>query len=135
MFCRCRCLNTCCGPRRSLFSMTQRPNHRLSADPYIIERQARSVLCVPLLNRPTYRCALSREQSRPSVFAPGRIAVLKLLASQAAIALENTRLYGDLAEREAKIRRLVDANIIGIFTWHIPRDASDDEQRILSRGQ
>ena len=43
--------------------------------------------------------------------------MLKLLASQAAIALENARLYGDLAEREAKIRRLVDANIIGIFIW------------------
>ena len=28
---------------------------------------------------------------------------------------ENTRLYRDLAEREAKIRRLVDANIIGVF--------------------
>ena len=27
------------------------------------------------------------------------------------------RLYRDLAEREAKIRRLVDANIIGIFIW------------------
>ena len=43
--------------------------------------------------------------------------MLKLLASQAAIALENARLYRDLAEREAKIRRLVDANIIGIFLW------------------
>src|SRR5262249_44343297 len=32
-----------------------------------------------------------------------------------AIALENSQLYLDLAEREAKIRRLVDANIIGIF--------------------
>jgi PAS domain S-box-containing protein len=41
--------------------------------------------------------------------------VLRLLASQAAIALENARLYRDLAQREAKIRRLVDANIIGIF--------------------
>jgi PAS domain S-box-containing protein len=27
-------------------------------------------------------------------------------------------LYGDLQEREAKIRRLVDANIIGIFMWN-----------------
>ena len=43
--------------------------------------------------------------------------MLKLLASQAAISLENTHLYRDLAEREAKIRRLVDANIIGIFIW------------------
>jgi PAS domain S-box-containing protein len=30
---------------------------------------------------------------------------------------ENTRLYRDLAEREAKVRRLIDSNIIGIFIW------------------
>jgi GAF domain-containing protein len=29
--------------------------------------------------------------------------VLKLLASQAAISLENTRLFGDLQQREAKM--------------------------------
>jgi GAF domain-containing protein len=40
---------------------------------------------------------------------------LKLIASQAAISLENTRLYRNLEQREAKIRGLVDANIIGIF--------------------
>jgi len=45
------------------------------------------------------------------------LAILKLLASGAAISLENGRLYRDLAEREARIRRLVDANIIGIFIW------------------
>jgi PAS domain S-box-containing protein len=32
----------------------------------------------------------------------------------AAMSLENARLYRDLAEREARIRRLVDANIVGI---------------------
>jgi PAS domain S-box-containing protein len=55
----------------------------------------------------------------PRVFAPARLAVLKLLASQAAISLENTRLYRDLAEREAKVRRLVEANIIGIFIFNL----------------
>jgi PAS domain S-box-containing protein len=30
---------------------------------------------------------------------------------------ENTRLYRDLAEREARVRRLIDSNIIGIFVW------------------
>jgi PAS domain S-box-containing protein len=44
--------------------------------------------------------------------------------SQAAISLENSRLYHDLADREGKIRRLVDANIIGIFI-------ADREGRIL----
>jgi GAF domain-containing protein len=52
-----------------------------------------------------------------SAFTPDRTAVLELLAAQAAISLENTRLYSDLQEREAKVRRLVDANIIGIFIW------------------
>jgi PAS domain S-box-containing protein len=33
--------------------------------------------------------------------------------------MENARLYRDLAEREARIRRLVDANIIGIFFWDL----------------
>src|SRR5262249_9263774 len=41
-----------------------------------------------------------------------------------AISLDNTRLYHDLADREGKIRRLVDANIIGIFV-------ADREARIL----
>jgi PAS domain S-box-containing protein len=49
------------------------------------------------------------------VFTPARISVLELLASQAAISLENARLYNDLQEREARIRRLVDSNIIGIM--------------------
>src|SRR5262249_24354958 len=52
-------------------------------------------------------------------FAPARTAVLKLLASQAAMALENTQLYRDLAERESRIRRLVDANILGICIWNL----------------
>ena len=98
-------------------------------DPYISRSQARSVLCLPLLNQSRLVGALYLENNlAPHVFAPGRIAVLKLLASQAATALENTRLYGDLAEREAKIRRLVDANIIGIFTWHIPRHGPEKDE-------
>src|SRR5262249_32852742 len=51
----------------------------------------------------------------PNVFTPDRMALLKVLAAQAAISLENSKLYQDLADREGKIRRLVDANIIGIF--------------------
>ncbi len=43
--------------------------------------------------------------------------MLKVLASQAAIALENSHLYRDLAEREAKIRRSVDSDIVGICIW------------------
>ncbi len=87
-----------------------------AADPYIRQRQARSILCLPLINQGKLVGALYLENNLArSVFAPTRMAVLKLLASQAAIALENSRLYRDLEDREGKIRRLVDSNIIGVF--------------------
>jgi PAS domain S-box-containing protein len=89
-----------------------------SADPYIQARQARSILGLPLTTQANLIGMLYLENNLATrTFAPGRIAILKLLASQASTALENTRLYRDLAEREAKIRRLVDANIIGIFIF------------------
>ena len=89
-------------------------------DPYIRSRQARSILCLPLINQGKLNGILYLENNLArSVFAPARIAVLKLLASQAAVSLENSRLYRDLADREAEIRRLVDANIIGVVFWDL----------------
>ena len=86
-----------------------------SADPYICRCRARSLICVPISNRTMLTGVLYLENNlAPRVFTAARIAVLKLLASQAAMALENTRLYRELAEREARIRRLVEANIVGI---------------------
>src|SRR5262245_59730923 len=91
-----------------------------STDGYIRQKRARSILCLPLLKQSKLIGVLYLENNLAShVFTPARSAVLKLLASQAAISLENTRLYRDLAEREAKIRRLVDANIIGILIWDL----------------
>jgi PAS domain S-box-containing protein len=91
-----------------------------SADTYIRQQHARSILCLPLINQAKLIGVLYLENHlAPNVFTPTRIAVLKLLASQAAISLENTRLYRDLAEREAKIRRLVDANLMGMYIWNL----------------
>lgn len=106
-----------------------------AADPYILKRQSRSILCLPLLNQAKLIGVLFLEnQLAAGVFAPGQIAVLKLVASQAAIALENSRLYGDLQAREAKIRRLVDANIIGILIFDLEGrilDANDAFLRMV----
>ena len=92
-----------------------------AADPYILQRQARSILCLPLLTQSKLGGLLYLENNLASrVFVQARAVVLKLIASQAAISLENTRLYAELEQREAKIRRLVDANIIGHFHLEIP---------------
>jgi PAS domain S-box-containing protein len=48
-------------------------------------------------------------------FTPARLKVLKLVATLAASALANSRLNQSLKEREARARRLTEANIIGIY--------------------
>jgi PAS domain S-box-containing protein len=94
--------------------------HPFSTDSYVRQQHARSILCMPLVNQAKLIGLLYLENNlSPNVFTPVRIATLNLLASQAAISLENTRLYRDLEEREAKIRRLVDANIVGILIWNL----------------
>lgn len=91
-----------------------------SVDPYIRLHRARSILCLPLLTQAKQIGVLYLENNlAPRVFVPARAAVLKLVASQAATALENSRLYRDLEQREAKIQRLVEANIIGICIWQL----------------
>ncbi|MCP3711493.1 AAA family ATPase [Paraburkholderia sp. CNPSo 3274] len=91
-----------------------------SNDEYIARVQARSVLCLPFVKQGRLIALLYLENHLAArAFTPARIAVLKVLASLAAMTLENARLYRDLAEREAKIRRLVDANIVGIFMWQL----------------
>ena len=89
-----------------------------SEDGYLRSRQTKSILCLPLIKQGRLTGLLYFENTLTSyAFPPNRIAVLELLAAQAAISLENTRLYSDLQEREAKVRRLVDSNIIGICIW------------------
>ncbi|RFU49828.1 PAS domain S-box protein [Paraburkholderia sp. DHOC27] len=89
-----------------------------SQDSYLASGATRSVFCLPLVRQGKLSGLLYLENTATShVFTARRSALLDLLASQAAISLENTRLYADLQEREAKVRRLVDSNIIGIHIW------------------
>jgi len=91
-----------------------------SADPYIGRHRARSIVCLPLVNQAKLNGVIYLENNLTAhVFTSERITVLKVLASQAAISLENTRLYRDLENREAKIRRLVDANIMAVVIWRL----------------
>ncbi|MBZ9783657.1 AAA family ATPase [Pseudomonas sp. REP124] len=99
---------------------------------YIRENCIRSILCLPLMNHSKLTGALYLENSLTAqAFSGSRIAVLKLVVSQAAISLENARLYREIAEREAKIRRLVDSNIIGILFWTIAGDIIEANDAFL----
>jgi PAS domain S-box-containing protein len=103
-----------------------------SEDPYFSTPQPRSVFCLPLVRQGVPGGLLYLENTLAShVFTPDRATLIELLASQAAISLENTRLYGDLQEREARVRRLVDSNIIGIFIWDLEGRITDANEAFL----
>jgi signal transduction histidine kinase len=81
-----------------------RPN-LFSDDNYLRGRQTKSILCLPLIKQGRLTGLIYLENKLASgAFTADRSAVLELMAAQAAISLENTRLYSDLQEREAKAR-------------------------------
>ncbi len=80
-----------------------------AGDPYILQHRARSILCLPLINQSNTIGILYLENNlTPHVFTAGRVTVLKVLASHAAISLENARLYCDVENREAQLRLITD---------------------------
>ncbi len=70
-----------------------------TSDPYIIATQPKSILCTPLVNQGKLSGILYLENNLTTgAFTSDRIKILNLLSSQAAISLENARLYTNLAE-------------------------------------
>jgi len=91
-------------------------DERCANDPYVVREQPRSVLCTPVLNLGTLVGTLYLENRlTPDAFTAERLRVMQLISAQAAIAIENARLYQrtreEVAERtraEAKLRALAE---------------------------
>ena len=98
--------------------------------PHIQRHRVKSLLCAPLLSRNRLIGILYLENNLTThVFTPDRVQLLKVLLSQAAISLENARVYEALREREEalresenKYRRIVDTANEGI--WVVDEDCS-----------
>ena len=89
-----------------------------SRDGYIREKRARSVLCLPLVKQGKLVGALYLENNlAPRVFTSAKLTVLKLLASQAAISLENVQLYDELRRSEAYLSEAQRLSHTGTFAW------------------
>ncbi|MGH8752081.1 MAG: AAA family ATPase, partial [Burkholderiales bacterium] len=75
-------------------------------DPHIARHKSRSVLCVPVLNqgRPTGILYLENNQVG-GAFTPERIQIIRMLSAQAAIALENAKLFDGLKQEIAERKR------------------------------
>jgi PAS domain S-box-containing protein len=94
-----------------------------SEDEYIRLRRPRSVLCLPVVKQTKLVGALYLENNlTPRAFTSDRVAVLELLASQAAISLENANLYYDRQRNEAFLAEAQGISHTGSFGWLLPRE-------------
>jgi formate hydrogenlyase transcriptional activator len=76
-----------------------RSDRQYASDPYIQAAQTRSVLCAPVLHQGRLVGVLYLENNlTPGAFTPGRLEVIQVLASHAAIAIQNARLFAEVAQ-------------------------------------
>jgi PAS domain S-box-containing protein len=91
-----------------------------SEDEYVLEKRPRSVLCLPILKQSKLVGMLYLENGlTPGAFTSERVAVLELLASQAAISLENARLYSSLQRSEGFLAQGQSLSHTGSFGWSV----------------
>ena len=91
-----------------------------SKDEYVRRKRSRSVLCLPIVKQAKLVGALYLENNlTPGVFTPDRVTVLQLLASQAAISIENAGLYSDLQRSEAFLAQGQRISQTGSLGWNL----------------
>ncbi|MEG4528683.1 AAA family ATPase, partial [Microcoleus sp. C2D2] len=77
---------------------------RFASDPYMIQHQPQSLLCTPISERGNTMGILYLENNLATgVFTSDRVAILNILCSQAAISLQNARLYQQSQEYAQKL--------------------------------
>ncbi|XOV89370.1 MAG: AAA family ATPase [Pseudomonadota bacterium] len=85
-------------------------------DAYIVSRKPKSILCIPILSKSHLTGVLYLENMQTTLaFTKDRVAILRLLASQSAIAIENARLYQQLNDSRNKYLSLYQNAVEGIF--------------------
>ena len=88
-----------------------------SADEYLRAHHPKSILCLPLLKQTGLIGVIYLENRLiSSALAPARVAVIKLLATEAAMSLENLHLYSDLQERDTKTRQIIDSALDAVLS-------------------
>ncbi len=76
-------------------------------DPYIQSNQPKSILCVPLINQSQIVSIVYLENNLTAgAFTPERVELLKVLSGQAAISIQNSKLYTEVRENETRLAQL-----------------------------
>ena len=95
----------CIRSKKSVLLSDALSDTRFGRDPHITTNSIRSILCTPLLHRDKLVSILYLESGNGNAFTSDRLVVCRLLCQQAAISIDNARLYAQL-ERSNELLEL-----------------------------
>jgi len=139
-----------CSRQDAVLLDDARVKNAFSADKYLRQARARSMLCVPMVKQGVLTGVLYLENSLAShVFTPAKMAVLTLLSSQVAISLQNARLYTDLVtenrerqkaeealrEAQAELSRVIRLTTIGEMASSIAHEINQPLTAVGANGR
>ena len=82
-------------------------------DPYIVMTRPKSILCTPLLDRGKLKGILYLENNLTTdAFTSDRVEVLRILSAQAAISIENAKLYQEMSVLNRDLQAEIDVRIL-----------------------
>ena len=80
---------------------------KFTNDVYIIKNNPKSILCVPLINQGKLVSIVYLENNLTvGAFTKDRLEILQLLSGQAAISIQNAKLYTEVRENESRLAQL-----------------------------
>ena len=105
------------------------------SDPFIRDHAPKSVLCVPLLRHGSLAGVVYLENSLTAgAFTPARVEMVRLLSSQAAISIDNARLFEEVTGLSRAYQRFVPTQFLDLLGKESIRDVNlgDHVERVLT---
>ncbi|OIP67621.1 MAG: hypothetical protein AUK43_18870 [Oscillatoriales cyanobacterium CG2_30_40_61] len=108
-------LNTVIQTQEFVILADARQESRYRHDPYLKKHQSKSILMTPIQNRGKLIGILYLENNlTTAVFTPERLEVLKILFSQAAISIDNAKLYSQVRNNERQMTQFLEGIPVGV---------------------
>lgn len=103
----------------------------LGGDPYFEKNAVQAWLCFPLVARGKAIGAVYLESTLTrQAFSAHGLSAVDLIASQAAVALENARLYADLQRAQQRMARAEDVSRTASFVWRPDTQESEWSEQV-----
>ncbi|MEW5856020.1 MAG: AAA family ATPase [Cyanobacteriota bacterium] len=107
-----------------------------ATDTYIINNKPKSVLCTPLIHQCKLTGILYLENNLTTdAFTSDRLEILKLLSSQAAISIENARLYTDLENYSRTLEAKVEERTLELQEEICDRKRAEEAAEAANRAK